>query len=293
MKSDFWFDQIPLYGVFLFSVVGVLVCIWAGTALGKWRRNMPDHEEESSLGTIISATLGLLAFLLAFTFGMAADRFQTRKELLLNEVNIISTTYLRAGLLLEPHRTELRRLLTEYVDMRVKLSQDISERQMNKLPEIIALAESLQNQMWLHAVAMADRERSSEIDALFIDSLNELFDIHTSRLTVFRYHIPETIWMVLFFITIFSMGTVGYQVGLSGKNVFKVSVVLAMVFSSVIFLIADLDRSSEGYLRVSQLPMIELQQKMHSSSDKPQAYMGYNRDRAKTPLGAKNCILDI
>lgn len=103
MKTD-WIEQVPLWGVFGITVVMVLVSIWIGTLLGQQRRRKPDHEEEGSLGTIISATLGLLAFMLAFTFGIASERFQTRKQLLLDEVNTIGTTYLRAGLLLEPHR---------------------------------------------------------------------------------------------------------------------------------------------------------------------------------------------
>ena len=99
MKSDFWLEKIPLWGVFCLTVAMVLVSIWIGTFLGQRRRRKPDHEAEASLGAIISATLGLLAFMLAFTFGIAAERFQTRRQLLLEEVNAIGTTYLRAGLL--------------------------------------------------------------------------------------------------------------------------------------------------------------------------------------------------
>ena len=101
---------------------------------------------------------------------------------------------------------------------------------------------------------------------LFISSLNEMIDLHTSRLTVFRYHIPPPIWCTLYFITILSMATVGYQIGLSGKKAFKVGIVLAMTFSAVVFLVADLDRATEGHLQVSQRPMFELQQKLHMSS---------------------------
>src|SRR5262245_8635230 len=58
-------------------------------------------------GYVVSAVLGLLALLLGFTFSLAADRFDTRRILVLEEANAIGTTYLRAQLLTEPHRARM------------------------------------------------------------------------------------------------------------------------------------------------------------------------------------------
>jgi hypothetical protein len=203
--------------------------------------------------------------MLAFTFGIAAERYQTRKQLLLDEVNAIGTTYLRARLLLEPHRSEVQKLLREYVDIRVHLAKKTRERQLEEFKKILSRSEVLQNQLWSHAVALAEAERSSEIDALFISSLNEVINFHNSRVTVMQYHIPTVIWYVLFFITILSMATVGYQAGLSGQSSIKTGVVLALTFSSVIFLITDLDRVT-GNLRVNQQPMFDLQKQMQTQT---------------------------
>jgi hypothetical protein len=263
--NSFWLDKIPLWGIFGLSVVVVLLSIWTGAVLGKRRRRQSEQEDESSFSTIIGTTLGLLAFMLAFTFGIAAERYQTRKQLLLDEVNAIGTTYLRARLLLEPHRSEVQKLLREYVDIRVHLAKKTRERQLEEFKKILSRSEVLQNQLWSHAVALAEAERSSEIDALFISSLNEVINFHNSRVTVMQYHIPTVIWYVLFFITILSMATVGYQAGLSGQSSIKTGVVLALTFSSVIFLITDLDRVT-GNLRVNQQPMFDLQKQMQTQT---------------------------
>ncbi len=66
-----------------------------------------------SAGSVIAVSLGLLAFMLAFTFGIAANRFDTRKQLVLDEINAIGTTYLRANTLPEPPRTKIRKLLRD------------------------------------------------------------------------------------------------------------------------------------------------------------------------------------
>ncbi len=266
MKSDFWLDPIPLWGAFLLTVVIVLLSIRMGVLLGNRRRRQPEHETDVSLGTSIGATLRLLAF----TFGFAADRLQARRQLLLDEVNTIGTTYLRAGLLLEPHQSEIRRLLREYVDLRANLARENLSRQWKKIQEALSRLESLQDQMWSHAVAIVDVERYSPIDALFISSFNEMTDLQNSRLAAIRQRIPTSIWNTLYLIAILSMGTVGYQAGLSSKSSLRIGLVLALTFSAVVLLIADLDRVTEGSLRVDQRLLLELQKKMQT----PEAQTG-------------------
>jgi hypothetical protein len=98
-------DSAPLWLIFLLSVVLVLGAIMVGFRAGK-----PVHQRQKSLpeapiGSIVGALLGLLAFILTFTFGMASSRFDSRRQLLLDEVNAIGTSALRAQMLTEPERS--------------------------------------------------------------------------------------------------------------------------------------------------------------------------------------------
>ena len=136
MKSDFWLEQIPLWGVFFLTVAVILFSIWVGTVLGRLKRRKPDFESEASAGPVVTSMLGLLAFMLAFTFGIAAQSFQARRQLLLDEVNAIGTTYLRTGLILEPQRSQIRKLLREYVDIRADISKRGNAEHGDKLTGI-------------------------------------------------------------------------------------------------------------------------------------------------------------
>ncbi|OHB57896.1 MAG: hypothetical protein A2Y12_01620 [Planctomycetes bacterium GWF2_42_9] len=263
MFSDFNFDKIPLPVFFIFAVIIVLISIQIGKLLGQNIRRKPDHESESSLGSVIAATLGLLAFMLAFTFGITEQRYQARKDLLLEEVKAIETTYLRAQLLREPHLTETQSLLRKYVNLRANYVKEGHYQKKETFRGLIKDTEIVIGNLWSHARALADADRSSEIDALFISSLNNVIEIHKSRATVFQYRIPLVIWIVLYLITILSMFTVGYQEGLTGKKKFRIAIVLALTFSIVILLIADLDRGT-GIMSVSQKPLYELQEKLNS-----------------------------
>jgi hypothetical protein len=259
MNGAGWFNQIPLGGVFLVSVVVVLLSVTAGYYTGLWRRKRSPAEAEGPVGSVVGALLGLLAFLLAFTFGIAANRFDTRKQLLLDEVNAIGTASLRAELLPEPHRAECLKLLRRYVDIRVELTDH-----PEKIAEALAESEAIQKQLWAQAVALARADMNSDIGALFVESLNAVFDLQTSRTTVaLQYRIPSGVWFGLLLVTIFSMAGVGYQFGLAGRRNPAVHLAMAITFSAVVLLIADLDRTTQGVLRVSQQPMLELQQKLN------------------------------
>src|SRR6185369_12534948 len=79
-----------------------------------------DLSRKAPIGVIQGAVLGLLGLLLAFTFSMAAERYNARRALVLNEANSVGTTYLRASLLPDAHQAPVRDLLQRYVDVRLK-----------------------------------------------------------------------------------------------------------------------------------------------------------------------------
>jgi hypothetical protein len=252
MVSEEVIDGLPLFALYLITAALVLGSTEAGWRLGNRRRQRPEHEKDAPVGTIVGATIGLLAFLLAFTFGMAASRFDTRKQLVLQEANAIGTAYLRAELLPEPQRGDVRNLLREYAALRVGGVTVIMA------PEVMARSSALHDHLWAGAVAAGNQSPNSIVVGLFIESLNDVIDLDATRITAGRNRIPDTIWLALYFVTILSMAAIGYQFGLTGEHSWPVSILLALVFTSVLMLIADLDRPQHGWLRVSQQAMVDL-----------------------------------
>ena len=110
-------DPFPLWMTSVLTIVFGLACFEIGRRPG---RLSARRKGAQSLSTLVGASLGLLAFFLAFTFGLAASRFDARRRLVLAEANAIGTAYLRADLIAERHRSEVRRLLREYADVRIE-----------------------------------------------------------------------------------------------------------------------------------------------------------------------------
>jgi len=253
-------DALSLFEVYLATSLLALLAVELGFRLARSRLRRSLHEPEAPVGAMVGATLGLLAFMLAFTFGLAASRFDARRSLVLDEANAIGTTYLRAALLPEPERSEIRKLLREYVDARLQIVQ------LDKREQVLRRSTELQDELWSRAVAVTDRNAGPTV-ALFIASLNELIDLHAKRVNLgIRNRVPLSIWAALYFVSITTMAAVGYHAGMAGTRRSPVMLALVLTFSAVILLIADLDRPYEGLLTVNQQAMVDLRDSLLQST---------------------------
>ena len=79
-----------------------------------------DDDSKAHINATQASTLGILALLLAFTFSLSLQRFDTRSDAMVDEANAIGTAYLRAQMLPAPLRDETRASLRDYVDVRVQ-----------------------------------------------------------------------------------------------------------------------------------------------------------------------------
>jgi hypothetical protein len=259
MEGDTPLDILPLWLLLFVVLLIVLLSVEGGYRLGQ-RAGRPGLEQQNALDApldeMVVATLGLLAFLLAFTFGLAAARYDARRQLLLDETNAIGTTYLRAAMLPEAGG-EIQTLLRQYVDAR------LDAMRAHNLALELQRAEALQQQIWTRTVPIAKQAPESVILGRFVESLNELIDLYAKRLTADeRTRIPLSIWLSLYGVTILSFGLLGYHAGLVSSRRSPAILPVAITFAVVIWLIADLDRPHEGTLTLNQQALVDLRRSM-------------------------------
>ena len=246
--------------IFIIPFLIVLVPILIGQSYGIYISRKSADLQHASVGSVVGAAFGLLAFMMAFTFQMTAERYNARKELLLDEVTNIRTLYLQAGLIQEPIRSDTKKLLVEYVHLRVDLGSDST-----KLRYGLSRSQEILDMLWTFTETLASQDRSSEIYALFTTSVNKLFDNFNQRITMtFEYRLPEMILLILFIIAFLSMLVLGYQFGISGKGGLGINLLLAFIFAIVMMLILALDRPELGMSKLNQKPVITLQKQLHA-----------------------------
>jgi hypothetical protein len=229
----------------------------AGFRLGLRLHASKDQARKGPIGGIQGAVLGLLGLLLAFTFSMAVNRYDTRRNLVVLEANNVGTTYLRASLLPDAHQEPVKDLLRRYVDVRLKyqaLADDPA-----KLAEGLRLSADIQAELWKHATEAAG-EAPNPITATFINTLNDTIDSDSQRRAAGRAVIPGGVWLLLIMVAAFSCITTGYGVGAEGARATLGSVFLPLLITVVIVLVFDLSHPREGLIGISQQPLIDLQQ---------------------------------
>jgi hypothetical protein len=73
-----------------------------------------------------------------------------------------------------------------------------------------------------------------------------------------QMRIPLAMWLVLYALVILGMMGVGYQTAIAGSRRTWAALILALSFSLVMGLTAEIDRSEGGLISVTQRPLQDL-----------------------------------
>ena len=238
----------------------MLVANEAGFRLGCRIRPGIEETARAQSTNIQGAVLALLGLLLAFTFSMAVTRYDLRRQLVVEESTAIGTTYLRAQLLPEPYRTEISRLLRDYVNIRLEFfgagADQLRVKQVSNETDLI------QDELWMQAIAVGTVDPHAITTGLFLTSLNETIDIPARRLAALHNRIPEVVILLLLLGGILAVGVVGYGYGLgAGRNIFLIAA-FSVLITLVVLVIIDLDRPRRGLITISQQSMLDLRESM-------------------------------
>lgn len=238
-------------------IVGALLLALAeiGHRRGLRLHRANDEPRKGQVGGVQNAILGLLALLLGFTFSMAVNRYEMRRNLVLQEANSIGTTYLRASFLPEAHKAAVEEALRHYVDVRLAFHEAGADPV--KLAAAEAGAAKLQRELWGHTVA-AGKEAPSPLIPTFINSLNETIDLDAMRWNAMRWHVPGAVWVLVLVVASVGCYATGFNAGTTGVRTAFSNFILPLLIAIVITLISDLDRSRHGVIGISQQSLIDL-----------------------------------
>ena len=254
-----FFETMPISVIYIGTVLFILLAFEIGYQIGKFMKARYDDQSHNAMGPMVAGFLGMLAFVLAFTFNMASTRHDLRKQRVLDEANVISSAYLRADLVAEPYRTELKKNLREYVRVRINTGGKIN------VDEIIARSLKLHGLLW-SSVVSATENNLNPGTGLLIQSINDVINMHEDRvMAALHNRIPDSVWLVVYVISALAMMTMGAQAGLTRSRRLIAVIPLVLAFSVLITLVVDLDHPQKGMIKVSQQAMIDLQESINAS----------------------------
>ena len=247
-QTEAWVITLLLFSLMILSS-------FVGKLLGNHIRNKKDSEEKP---IETSALTALLFFLLAFTFGMSGDRYDSRRKIVIEEANNIGTAILRSDLYPDSSRILFRKDFKLYVEARIAYYQAGAD--VKGVLKADSLSQDISSKLWKRASALSKNPINLAATQQMIPALNDMIDVTTSRLAGEKAKVPESIILMLFFLAMIIAFYGGYSEGRKGKMDWVVQIGFCLLVSLVILFTLDLDRPRRGFvnLDVSNQTIIDL-----------------------------------
>ena len=242
--------------VFVLTFFLLSFSAWIGKSLAEGKRIL-EGTVRQDFGVILAATLTLLGLIAGFTFSMALNRYDQRKNYEEQEANAIGTEYLRAGVLPAADAAKVQTLLLNYLDQRVLFYSTVDDEQLRKID---AQTAKLQAELWSAVRTPVERD---PVTALAVSGMNDVLNSQGYTLAAWRNRIPIAGWALMVVIAICSNMLVGFGAA-NDKPKFILLLVLPLIVSITFLFIADIDSPRAGFIRVIPQNILSLSQSLHA-----------------------------
>jgi len=228
----------PVSAIFVLPVMLVL--------LEMGRRFRILHKSPAESGAIEGAIFALFGLLLAFTFSGAIARYDTHRQLIVEESNDIGTAYLRLDLLPPAAQPELRQLFRDYTSSRLHLYDTVTQ-------EISPDSQQLQHEIWEKSV-VASNSSGAKPDAakLLLPALNAMIDVTATRQNAFNMHPPAIVFLLLFAFSGGSAFLAGYSMTAHNRGWFYM-IALSLAVTATVYATLEIEYPRRGLIRFTDI----------------------------------------
>jgi len=234
------------YPLLVFAVA--FVALWLTSVAGVWLRRRTasaGDERNEDIGVILAATLTLLALIIGFSFSMATNRYDQRKNFEEAEANAIGTEILRADLRPPADAANVRKLLGDYVDQRILFYLNRDDTRRTRIDQRTS---QLQADLWTAVLGPAAAQ-PTPVAALALAGMNDVINSQGYTQAAFWNRIPNAAWVLMAAIALCCNVLFGYQ-SRNGGAAGRLILVLPLVVSIAFLLIADIDAPRHGLIHV-------------------------------------------
>ncbi|WP_375764539.1 hypothetical protein ACE10X_21250 [Bradyrhizobium sp. Pha-3] len=235
--------------------IGSLLLLHLGQQLGQRHRKRNGSEGIGGLATVEGAIFGLMGLLLAFTISGALQRFDDRRQLVIQEATAATTAYDRLSLFGGDDALRLQTGLKEYVRARIDLyrmahdflllqrAEDFSDQQEKNVLE-------LKNQLWDAAVAACPQPNYRPACALSLPALNSLFEVARLRAGAAEKHPPQIIYFMLFGLGLGCSLLAGFGMAASAGHSWIHMLLFAGTLTVALYIVTDMEYPRLGLIRI-------------------------------------------
>lgn len=242
--------------LFLGLLAGILISLEVGYRIGRHGSKRNPERGFEGVGAMEAAIFSLLGLLLAFSFSGATSRFDTRRQLIVQEANAIATAYQRLDL--EPaDQPELRRLFRDYLDARLQGFQQILDRP--RADDQFARAARFEKEIWTRALAAGRADPSQNVNRLLLPALNQMSDVANQRAVALETYMPEVVFWLLVGVVLMSGVLAGHAMARRPRRSLLHMLLFSAIISLTITVMFDFNYPRYGLIRIDAADKVFLQ----------------------------------
>jgi len=240
----------PIWAVGLAFIVILTTMLELGFRVGLKRRETWKDADSGGGAVVLNSMFALMGLVLAFTYAIGVNHYDASKKAVIIEANELSTAFLKANLVAEPGRTELKTKLLDYARTRTFRFGTYGTNEERKMALMITLDK--QAELWLATTHVVDQGDRGPMSSSLVAAINDVIDAHTIRLAAILDKLPRVVIWMLLFIAAASLGVAGYNAGIQGRMSRFRMTALTLVITGLILIILDFDRPGDGLVIVDE-----------------------------------------
>jgi len=229
----------------LFLFASMLLASYLGKITGSYMRRRSGDQDKPGETASLTA---LLFFLLAFTYGMSSSRYDSRRQIVVEEANDIGTAVLRSDLYPDSIRAAFRRDFKDYLETRIAYYH--SGADVKAVLQSDSLSQVIAAKLWKRAAGLSQNPLHLAATQQMIPALNTMIDVTTSRLSGEKAKVPKSILMMLFFLAAITSFYSVYTEARRTKVDWLIQIGFCLLVSLVVFFTLDLDRPRRGFVNL-------------------------------------------
>lgn len=253
LSFDIWneLDAIPIYISMVFGMYGCL-------ELGRWwgRKQLASKQSRGKewVGIIDGPILAVYGLLLAFTFSSATYHHYERRKVIIEEAIALAKAFRQVDLLPSSDQPRFRKQLKDYIQTRFnchRLRSDPTAYQQE-----LRHSYQIQDQLWQSAVKTTGSKMAGSNASALLSTLNELYDLTTSRKALTSLHPPMIIMLFLLILTLVASYLLGYQISMLKKKSWPHIILFLGFIAFINYLIIDLEYPRVGWIQIDDVEIM-------------------------------------
>jgi hypothetical protein len=241
--------------------VGMVVLLEVGRRFGLRQTEEHGSDARSGVGVVDTVVYALLGLLVGFTFSGAAERFDTRRQRIGDEVHAINVGWEAIDVLPPESQPAVRDGFRRYID--AMYASDLKGGEPpDKFVEDPPVA-AARGKLWHEAVAVCTIPSGERARLILLPALSTMFVASENETLARRIHPPKIVFAMLGLTALAAALLGGYALASSLTRNWLYMVGVALAVSVSAYVILDLEYPRIGWVRVD--PLDEVLRDIHAN----------------------------